>query len=577
MTLPFSTQDYIKQLEDLARQHSLGDSARKDLALILDEQDALASLRKQYYLPSRRDVCAAGKKKAGGDHLAGSADKVSEDAGEPSLYMCGNSLGPLSRLSKQYVQEELEAWGSKAVLGHWDHPFGRPWTRCEERASHLMSDIVGAKRDEVVAMGTLTSNLHVMLASFYRPQASSLIIDEKATVSTSKDGKTKHKIIYEALAFPSDQYALASAVSLAGYDPQTSLVPLRGTGDERTLRTDDVIQVIEREAATGELGLVLLGDVQYQTGQMFDVQTITRRARDLGVIIGWDLAHAFANVPLALHDWDVDFAVWCTYKYGSSGPGGIAGVFVHERWGNIGFTTCVGRDMKDQSRGRVGAEGFPRPAGWWGHTKQTRFSMPDSFQAMGGASGWQQSNPSALDLASLTGSLETLLMAPKLLDSTYDFEKLDTHTATVGFGTIMPALRSKSQCLTTYLEHLVTKSGFLPSNANVKLVTPLEGRFRGSMLSICIPDNANSKEEVAAKAQVTESDTAVNGRSNVPPPIASTSLITRVHKRMETIHGVVCDIRHPDVLRIAPVAQFNTYYDVWQTANALRLSIEDEM
>ncbi|PWN32609.1 kynureninase [Meira miltonrushii] len=431
-----------------------------------------------------------------------------KDEQATSLYMCGNSLGPLSKRSKKYVEQELQVWGRKAVLGHWDHPFGRPWTQCEERVSHLMSDIIGAKPNEVVAMGTLSSNLHIMLATFYRPNA----LPQLVLPNSAGNKPVRHKIIYEALAFPSDQYALASAVTLAGFDPKTSLIALEGKKD-RTLETQDILATIDREADTGELAMILLGDVQYQTGQMFDMEKITKHARSRGIIVGWDLAHAFANVPLAMHDWDADFAVWCTYKYGSSGPGGMAGLFVHERWGN--------------NSNAPGASGLPRPAAWWGQKKASRFSMPDSFDAIQGASGWQQSNPSALDMAALLGSLETMALAPAL-----------------GSGHIMPALRQKSQRLTAYLEHLLLTPGFLPAEANISIVTPKEGRFRGSQLS-----------------------------SDVPPPIDASSFVARVHHSIETRYGVVCDVRNPDILRFGPVAQYSSFEDVWRTADALRKSI----
>lgn len=561
MTTPFDTVAYFDSLQQLAKQKGFTNGSNsRELAIELDNQDGLKSLRKEYQIPLMKDVVKKGSKR--------------QDEQSSSLYMCGNSLGPLSKRSKLYVEQELQVWGQKAVLGHWDHPFGRPWTRCEERVSYLMSDIIGAKPNEVVAMGTLSSNLHIMLATFYRPEALPKLVLPKERSPSPK----RHKIIYEALAFPSDQYALASAVTLAGFDPKTSLIALEGK-KSRTLETEDVLQTIDREAGTGELAMILLGDVQYQTGQMFDMERITKHARSKGIIVGWDLAHAFANVPLAMHDWDADFAVWCTYKYGSSGPGGMAGLFVHERWGNIGFQTCMGRDAKmSKNKDVPGASGLPRPAAWWGQKKSSRFSMPDSFDSIRGAAGWQQSNPSALDMASLLGSLETMAMAPGLLDANLngiDFgseeyaKKIDESHGIRGYGQIMPALRQKSQRLTAYLEYLLLSPNFLPSETNISIVTPKEGRFRGSQLSVCIPNRANK-----SNGQI---ETKMGGKSDVPPPIDASSFVARVHHSVETQYGVVCDIRNPDILRFGPVAQYSSFEDVWRTADALRRAILEEM
>lgn len=577
MTIPFDSKRFVAELEQLKEAYSWKDTTSQHLAKCLDDHDELAALRQEYFLPTMEEVSPTNTKET--------------PFTEPCLYLCGNSLGPLARRSKQYLEEEIDAWKRKAVLGHWDHPYNRPWTRCEEAVSVLMSDIVGAKPKEVVAMGTLTANLHVMLSTFYRPGVMDLA---NGHLDVGSNQKKRHKIIYEGRAFPSDQYALASVVALAGFDPKTSLIGLEAREGEKTLRTEDIVETLEREAATGELGLLLLGDVQYLSGQMFDVPVITKRARELGVIVGWDLAHAFANVPLALHDWDVDFAVWCTYKYGSSGPGGIAGIFVNERWGDIGFSTSIGRDIK-QSHEQPGAQGVARPAGWWGHEKSTRFTMPDSFRSMQGAAGWQQSNPSALDMASLLGSLQTLALAPGLLTSRkkksdfhtqYQLEdfpndfasqeyasRRDEQSGTLGWGYIMPALRQKSQQLTAYLEHLLLYPGFLPEEANVAVVTPLDPQFRGSQLSICLSEpKARTQSKIQPSSQAES-----NGKGSVPTPVAHTTFVGRVHKHLEEKFGVVCDVRNPDMLRLAPVAQFSSYNDVWRAANALRLSVLSEL
>jgi len=487
-----------------------------------------------------------------------------------ALYFCGNSLGPLTVRSRQYIHEQADSWGRKGVLGHWDSPYGRPWTKAEEKVSTLMSDFVGAKPNEVTTMSTLTANLHTMLNTFYRPHTS---------ITSPEEGKIRHKIIYEAKAFPSDQYALASAVTLAGFDPATSLIKVEPKEGKRTIDIEDILATIEREASTGELALVMMAGIQYLSGQLFDMAKITKRAKELGVIVGWDLAHAFANVPLSLHDWGVDFAVWCTYKYGCSGPGGIAGLFVHERWSNVGMTT----NMNGEAVGKPSSEGLVRPAGWWGHVKSTRFTMPDSFEAMKGAAGWQLSNPSQMDLASLLGSLETLSGAFKLA---YPEAELDigseehankvNSASKVGSGLILPVLRSKSQRLTSYLEMLLLSDSIIPKEAKVTIVTPTDPEARGSQLSICIPNEATKVtpiNEAKMNGQVKPS----SGVSDVPTPVSLTTRVGRLHKNLETKQGVICDVRNPDMLRLAPLAHFSTYQDVWDLAHALRKALLEDM
>jgi kynureninase len=476
------------------------------------------------------------------------------------LYFCGNSLGPLTRKSKQYVEEHLTSWGRKGVLGHWDSPYGRPYTTTEERASSIMADIVGAKPSEVVAMATLTANLHFMLMTFYRPND---------TITTPKGQKTRHKIIYEAKAFPSDQYALASAVTLAGFDPLTSLIRLEPRQGKRTLETRDILDTLEREAATGELAMIMLGGVQYLTGQLFEIEKITRRAKELGIIVGWDLAHAFANVPLSLHDWGVDFAVWCTYKYGCSGPGGIGGLFVHERWSEMGMTTEM-----DQAEG---SKGLSRPAGWWGHQKSTRFAMPDSFDATKGAAGWQLSNPSQLDICSLLGAMETLAQVLKLVnpETTLDLGSAEhavkiNSASKVGSGLIIPILRARSQRLTAYLEMLLLST--LPEDADVSIVTPSDPDARGSQLCVCIPDNKKLESEEESKPNGHS-----NGKHDVPLAVAETTRLGRVHKTLENKYGVICDVRHPDLLRLAPLAHYSTFTEVWELVSLLQKALSEDL
>lgn len=542
----FKTEVFVQELHSIASK--LGPNAKitdRAIADHLDSADPLHRMREGYILPTFKDVCSP-------DYPHTSAE-TAPDA--ESLYMCGNSLGPLSRLGKKYLEQEIDAWGRKAVLGHFEHPYGTPWTQMEKRVGELCANVVGAKQSEVVVMATLTGNLHSLLASFYRPATKPFGVDFTGDVEAAKkEGKKiKHKIIFEQKAFPSDQYALSSVIELNGFNPETSLVPLVPKEGTKTLETADILATIEKCGKEGETTIVLIGGIQYFTGQLFELEKLAAKAHEYGILFGVDLAHAFANVPLALHDWGIDFACWCTYKYGSSGPGGIAGLFVHEKWHNANLT---------------------RQAGWWGHEKETRFSMPDKFVPTRGAEGWQTSNPSMLDMASLKGSLETLLKATDYAPQNERDQGL-TDPSKHGKGTIMPLLRSKSLRLTAYLEAILLSPGFFPDGFDIRVVTPRDPMQRGSQLCIQIPDPP-AAESAKVEEEKKQEQPKTNGK-DVPPPIDGKRLIARAHKRAEKQRGLVADIRHPDMLRLAPVAQFSTFTDVWRTADALRLSLIEEV
>ncbi|KAJ7489805.1 pyridoxal phosphate-dependent transferase [Mycena galericulata] len=346
-------------------------------------------------------------------------------------YLCGNSLGPLSKRSKTLVQQELNAWGTCAVAGHFStHPYGRGWVDFCDHITPLFADLVGAKEKEVACMGTLTANLHLMMDSFYKP--------------TSE----RYKILCEARAFPSDQYAFASQALAHGLDPAKAVLEMSPRPGEYTLREQDILDTIAREGPS--IALVIFSGVQYYTGQWFPMQSITRAAQDQGCICGWDLAHAVGNVPLSLHEWSVDFAVWCTYKYLNAGPGSIAGLYVHEKWKE--------------------AE-LPKFAGWWGHDPATRFAMPPKFSPIEGAQGFQQSNPSILAAASLLGSLQIFKEAG-----------------------MMKPLRERSLQLTAALEKLLMQSKYFvpvdeaPTRESDKpaftIITPIDPDSRGAQLSL---------------------------------------------------------------------------------------------
>ena len=286
-----------------------------------------------------------------------------DNEGKPKKYFAGNSLGLQPKATESSVLEELTSWKKFAVDGHFKGK--NPWYPYHERVSRSLAKVVGAKEMEVVAMNTLTTNLHLMMVSFYRPNPK------------------RFKICYLEAAFPSDRYAIRSQIEFHGYDPSIALLPLRPRDGESVVREEDVLEVIEREGDS--IALVLLENVNYLTGQALPMKSLTEASQKKGCKVGWDLAHGVGNLPLQLHDDGPDFAVWCSYKYLNGGPGCIAGCFVHDRWAD---------------------KAIPRFAGWWGQDKASRFMMGSEFHPISGAEGWQLSNPSILSLAALRASLD---------------------------------------------------------------------------------------------------------------------------------------------------------------------------
>ncbi len=333
--------------------------------------------------------------------------------GSDVVYFAGNSLGLQPKGARRYIEEALEDWARFGVEGHFRAR--SPWLPYHEQLTASTARLVGALPHEVVVMNTLTVNLHLMMVSFYRP--------------TQK----RFRILVEGGAFPSDQYAVQSQVRFHGHSPEQAIVELRPRQGESLLRESDVLETIEREGES--LALVMMGSPNYLTGQAFDIAAITRAAHAKGCRVGFDLAHGAGNLKLALHDDGPDFAVWCNYKYLNAGPGGLGGVFVHERHAN------------DTS--------LPRFAGWWGHDKATRFKMGPEFQPIAGAEGWQLSNPPILQLAALRASMELFDRAT------------------------MTALREKGDRLTAFLESQLTA---IPGGL-VEVVTPASPQQRGSQLS----------------------------------------------------------------------------------------------
>ena len=377
--------------------------ASEDFAITMDERDPLKEFRDRFHFPKTAD----------GD----------------CIYLCGHSLGLQPKAAAAYVEQELKDWARLGVEGHFRAK--NPWVPYHRLLAQQTAELVGAKPLEVVAMNSLTVNLHLMMVSFYRPTAS------------------RHKIVVERGAFPSDRYAVKSQLRFHGFDPATSLIELTPLPGESCLRDEEIEAFIER--AGDEIALIMLGGVNYATGQAFDLERITRAGRARGCVVGFDLAHAAGNVQLKLHEWGPDFGVWCSYKYLNGGPGCVAGCFVHERHAHE-------RDL-------------PRFAGWWGHDETSRFEMEPNFQPISGAEGWQLSNPSIVSLAILRASMELF------------------HEAG------MERLRAKSLSLTGYLEFLLNQR----ASPNFSIVTPHEKQRRGAQLSIRILQNGKALCEQLAQ------------------------------------------------------------------------------
>jgi kynureninase len=383
----------------------------EDFAAAMDERDPLREFRKRFFLPTID----------GGD----------------CVYLCGHSLGLQPKSAAAYIEQELKDWAELGVEGHFHAK--NPWMPYHRLLTEQTANLVGAKPLEVVVMNSLTVNLHLMMVSFYRPT------------------KGRNKIMVERGAFPSDQYAVNSQIHFHGFDPATSLIELTPRPGEACLRDEDIESVIER--AGEEIALILLGGVNYSTGQAFDMERIARLGRARGCVVGFDLAHAAGNLLLKLHEWGPDFAVWCSYKYLNSGPGCVAGCFVHER--------------------HARAWDLPRFAGWWGHDEPSRFEMGPEFRAEAGAEGWQLSNPSIVSMAVLRASMEV-------------FEE-------AGMG----RLRAKSVSLTGYLEFLLNRLRLNPNVAQkFSVITPVERDRRGAQLSIRIHRNGRALCERLAREGV---------------------------------------------------------------------------
>ena len=459
----------------------------------LDKDDDLKTLSTHFRAPTISEL------KRDNSRNADAMNDLSSGSERPSIYFCGNSLGLQPLHTRDYILAQLNHWHTKAVYGHFvdgaPGPKSPPCLDSDEAAKTPAARIGGAHSDEVAIMQTLTVNLHLLMASFYRPKTE------------------RYKIILEGKAFPSDHYAIESHIQTRDIDPAKAMVLIEPPTDDLILPLSHILSTIDQHAAS--TALLLLPGVQYYTGQLFDMQHITAYAQERGITVGWDLAHAVGNVPLELHNWNVDFAAWCNYKYMNCGPGAIAGLFVHERHTRVAAPTVESSLVAENE---AGLEKAQRPAyrtrlaGWWGSMKDTRFSGINKFVPLPGASGFQLSNPSALDLAAVRASMAV-------------FEQ-----------TNMAQLRAKSLRLTAVLEHLLMSSACPDSLKKrvrhwppYRIITPANPQERGAQLSIKLEEG----------------------------------LLEPVTKVLED-EGVVVDERKPDVIRVAPTPLYNTFEEVWR-------------
>jgi len=360
-----------------------------DYAKQLDQEDPISYLRNQFHIPRDKH-------------------------GKEWLYFTGNSLGLQPKITSKYIEQELDDWANFGVEGHFEAK--NPWLSYHELLTDTMAKVVGAKPIEVVVMNTLTTNLHLLMVSFYQPS------------------KTKYKIIIEGDAFPSDRYAVQSQLSFHGFDPEEALIEWKPKEGKELLELEDLKSILDSQG--DEVALLLIGGVNYYTGQYLDIKKIAELGHAKKCMVGIDLAHGAGNIQPNLHDSSIDFAAWCTYKYLNSGPGSLSGLFVHEKHAQ----------RKD----------LPRFAGWWNHNKETRFNMRQPFDVMEGAEGWQLSNPPILSMAAIKASLDI-------------FEKVG-----------MDALLKKSKKLTGFFEYLVNEI----ASDTIKIITPTNPNERGCQLSL---------------------------------------------------------------------------------------------
>ena len=411
-------------------------------AQTLDSQDSVSGYREKFYFPNIKN--------------------------QEVLYFTGNSLGLQPKAAKEYVQQELDDWAKWGVEGHFHAE--NPWVSYHELLTPASAQLVGANESEVVCMNSLTTNLHLLFVSFYKPTQS------------------RFKIISEAKMFPSDRYLLETQVQYHGFSPDEAIIEVAPRDGEHLIREEDILATIEEHGDS--VALVFFGGVNYFTGQLFDMEKLTQAAHQVGAYAGFDLAHAAGNVPMHLHDWNVDFAAWCTYKYLNGSAGNVGAIFVHDKHG-------------DNTK-------MHRFGGWWGHNKERRFLMENTFEPMTGAEGWQLSNVPIMGMAVLKSSLDI-------------FQEVG-----------MSALRAKSLTLTAYLEFIFKDIVSQFPNVNLEIITPTEPEQRGCQLSVKLVGTDKSFFEALTNA------------------------------------GVIADFREPDVVRLAPTPLYNSFEDVYQFGQVLK-------
>ena len=367
-----------------------------NVALEYDQNDPLRRFRNEFCLPTRQ--------------------------GKPLIYLCGNSLGLQPKSAREAAEVEFEIWQNHGVEGWFEEP--NPWLSYHQHCQKSLAKIVGSSEEEVCPMNQLTVNLHLLFATFYQPTPQ------------------KFKILTIAGDFPSDQYALETHLKSRGYDPESALIEVTPRSGEHTIRTEDLLAAIAEHQHS--LALVFMSGLNYYTGQLYDMKTIAETARAVGVLVGFDLAHAIGNAPLQLHNWGVDFATWCSYKYLNSGPGGVSGIFVHQKHHQ---------------------QNLPRLGGWWGHDEARRFEMTKGFVPMQGAAGWQLSTPNILSLAVHRASLAI-------------FEEAGIEN-----------LRRKSEQLTAFLELMIARVNQQAGKDWIEIMTPADPQARGCQLSLLVQED----------------------------------------------------------------------------------------
>jgi kynureninase len=410
----------------------------------LDEDDSLREFRQLFHFPTQKNA-------------------------SDFLYFCGNSLGLQPRTAKQALDSELEDWANLGVEGHFHGK--KPWFHYHKFLTEHSAEIVGAKHHEVVIMNQLTVNLHLLMVSFYKPT------------------KTRFKIIMEAGAFPSDMYAIESQVKFHGFDYDEAVIEIEPRAGEHTLRTEDILQTIEENSE--QTALVFFSGVQYYTGQFFEIEKITATVHSVGAIAGWDLAHTAGNLPLKLHDWKVDFAAWCSYKYLNSGPGNVSGVFIHEKHG------------LDENTHRF--------AGWWGHKESERFQMKRGYIPEPGAAGWQMSNAPVFGMAVHLSSLEI-------------FHKAG-----------MEKIRVKSKMLTAYLQETLKHVQKNNPTLDFNVITPENPEHRGAQLSILVKENGKALFDYITENGVIADWREPNVIRLAPAPLYNS--FTDIYELGETMRG----------------------------------------